>query len=239
VEVEGEAMIGKVFTSSAAESAQNKETLQNFAQDESGLCAGPPPSWPGGRSTPGLPGPMRRCAQTIQRTALALAFFLATAWTLAIGPAEATTTAATTYDIATATATPQFSCGEPCLAPVLTGYAYTGPGICSAGCAALPPDPIDVAVSFSVTDTFPPSPCHMKAGTGILDVSWPGGVGVPSVVGSFSFKARDSHLVAYSGTITSSTLPVLVPGQAISGFVIFPPSPCTGGSAPAQVTFGG
>jgi hypothetical protein len=66
----------------------------------------------------------------------------------------------------------------------------------------------------------------MRSGTGVLDAAGPAGPGVPSVVGSFSFKARDSHLVAYSGTVTSSTLSVLTPGQAISGIVIFPPSPC-------------
>jgi len=72
----------------------------------------------------------------MKRAALALVLFVGTAFALASGPAEATT--ATTYDIASATATPRFFCTEfGCGA--LTGYTYTGEGTCSAGCVGSRP----------------------------------------------------------------------------------------------------
>src|SRR6266498_3310523 len=167
---------------------------------------------------------------------LALVLVVGTAFALPSGPAEATT--ATTYDIAAATATPQFSCTEfGCGA--LTGYTYTGEGTCSAGCVGFPPGSVDVTLSFSVARTFPPSPCRMKSGTGTLEASWPDDPTLPAAQGTFTFNAHDSHAVVLAGSITSSSLSVLLPDEAIGGFVTFPPSPCTGGTAQAQVSFGG
>jgi hypothetical protein len=170
--------------------------------------------------------------------ALALVLVVGTAVALALasGPAEATT--ATTYDIAAATATPQFLCTEfGCGA--LTGYTYTGAGACSAGCVGFPPGRVAVTLNLSVARTFPPSPCRMKSGTGTLDASWPDDPTLPAAQGTFAFNAHDSHAVVLAGSITSSSLSVLLPGAAIGGFVTFPPSPCTGGTAQAQVSFGG
>jgi len=173
----------------------------------------------------------------MRRTALALVLLVGTAFALAGGPAEATTTG-TTYDVPSATATPQFFCTEfGCGA--LTGYTYTGEGTCSAGCVGFPPGAVDVTLSFSVARTFPPSPCRMKSGTGTLDASWPDDPTLPSARGTFTFNAHDSHGVVFSGSITSSTLSVLLPGEAIGGYVTFPPSPCTGGTAQAEISFGG
>ena len=116
----------------------------------------------------------------MKRAALALVLLVGTAFALASGPAEAAT--ATTYDIAAATATPQFLCTEfGCGA--LTGYTYTGAGACSAGCVRFPPGLLDVTVNFSVARTFPPSPCRMKSGTGTLAVSWPDDPTLPAAQG--------------------------------------------------------
>ncbi len=131
----------------------------------------------------------------MKRAALALVLVVGTAFALASGPAEATT--ATTYDIASATATPRFLCTE-------------------FGC-----------------------PCRMKSGTGTLEASWPDDPTLPAAQGTFTFNAHDSHAVVLAGSITSSSLSVLLPGAAIGGSVTYPPSPCTGGTAQAEISFGG
>ena len=102
-----------------------------------------------------------------------------------------------------------------------------------------PAGPLDATLAFSVVSTFPPSPCRMKTGTGTLDLSWPGDHGLPTAHGTFTFKARDSRVVEFSGSITSSTLAVLPAGDALLGFVTHPPSPCTGGTAQTGITLGG
>jgi hypothetical protein len=180
----------------------------------------------------------------MRRAALALVPLVGMALALAMagGPAEATTattaTTGTTYEIASATATPRFFCTESgCTA--LTGYTYTGEGACSVGCVGFPPGPLEVTLNFSVARTFPPSPCRMKSGTGTLEVSWPDDPTLPAAQGTFTFNAHDSHAVVLAGSITSSTLSVLAPGAAIGGLVTFPPSPCTGGIAQAEISFGG
>jgi len=78
----------------------------------------------------------------------------------------------------------------------------------------------------------------MKSGTGILEVTWPSDPSLPSAQGTFTFKAQDSKTVDFAGSITSSTLSVLLPGEPLNGFVTFPPNPCLGGTATAAFTFG-
>jgi len=83
-------------------------------------------------------------------------------------PRRATTTG-TTYDFAAATATPHFFCTDiGCGA--LTGYTYTGAGTCSAGCAGVPPSPLDATLAFSVVRTFP----QITLGTAapVPDLAW-------------------------------------------------------------------
>jgi hypothetical protein len=90
-----------------------------------------------------------------------------------------------------------------------------------------------------VSRLFPPSPCMMKSGTGIMMATWPDDPSLPAAQGTFTFKARDSHVVVFAGSITFSTLAAVPVGEALSGFVTYPPSPCTGGTAEAGATFGG
>jgi hypothetical protein len=173
----------------------------------------------------------------MKRATFGLVLSYACVLALAAAPARAST-GGTTYDFPSATATPQFLCTEAGCA-ALNGYIYSAASGCSAGCAQYPPGPVDVSLAFSVPRTFPPSPCRMKSGTGTLAASWPGDPSLPTADGTFAFKARDSHTVDFSGSITASTLSVLPSGSTVRGIVTYPPSPCTGGLATAQITFGG
>ena len=171
----------------------------------------------------------------IKRMAFALVFALATAMALAADPARAATTS-TTYDVPTATA--PLLCTD-CGPQATYTITYTGNGTCSATCAGFPVDPADLTLTFAVARFFPPSPCMMKSGTGTLSASWPSDPSLPTAQGTFTFKARDSHIVDFSGSITASALSALPVGEALGGSVTFPPSPCTGGTAPAELSFGG
>jgi hypothetical protein len=166
--------------------------------------------------------------------------FVLAAFLLALVMASSTAFASstgTTYSIAQATATPQYQCGESCV-PILIGYSYTGQGTCQTGCVGFPSDLVDATLTFSVTRTFPSNPCLMQSGTGIPEVTWPSDPSLPSAQGTFTFKARDSKTVDFAGSITSSTLSVLLQGEPFNGFVTYPPSPCVGGTATAAFTFG-
>ena len=171
----------------------------------------------------------------IKRMAFALVFALATAMALAADPARAATTS-TTYDVPTATA--PLLCTD-CGPQATYTITYTGNGTCSATCAGFPVDPAGLTLTFAVARFFPPSPCMMKSGTGTLSASWPSDPSLPTAQGTFTFKARDSHIVGFSGSITASALSALPVGEALGGSVTFPPSPCTGGTAPAELSFGG
>lgn len=144
---------------------------------------------------------------------------------------------ATTYSVAQATATPQSSCDTGTCG--VTGYTYSGDGACTAGCAGYPTDPLRVLLGFSATRFFAgdPSRCRMRSGSGSFDAAWPTDPLTPSAQGTFSFKARDSKAIALSGTISSSTVSRLHPGDAVKGFVTFPPNPCLGGPAQISLTF--
>jgi hypothetical protein len=169
----------------------------------------------------------RRLALTLALASAVLAPMISSS------PAAASTV--TTYSVPSVSATPHFQCNDSgCGA--LIGYDYTGDGTCSSGCVGYPTDPIHVTLTFSVTRTFRNNPCKMKAGTGTLDASWPSDPNTPSAQGTFSFKAKGSR-TNFSGQITSSTVPGLFPPSPWRGFVTFPPSPCTGGTAAAQVSF--
>jgi hypothetical protein len=176
-----------------------------------------------------------------RRLASALVLSVATVLALAASPAGAaatsTTNTSTTYDVTTATATPPLLCTD--CGPLATyAITYAGDGTCSAGCAEFPVDPMDVTLTFSVGRFFPPSPCKMKSGTGTLNVSWPNDPSLPAAEGTFTFKARDSHFVDFSGSVITSSLSVLPTGDTLGGYVTYPPSPCTGGAAQAKISFG-
>lgn len=174
----------------------------------------------------------------MKRTAFALVFSLATLMALAASPVGAATSTSTTYDIPAATATAPLLCTDCGPLPTYT-ITYTSNGTCSANCVGFPVDPVDLTLAFSVGRFFPPSPCKMKSGTGTLDASWPNDPSLPTAQGTFTFKARDSHFVDFAGSITASSLSVLPVGEALGGHVTYPPNPCTGGTAQAELSFGG
>src|SRR5258708_714160 len=156
---------------------------------------------------------------------------------MASSPAFASSSTGTAYSTAQATATPQYQCTDiGCT--TLIGYSYTGQGTCQTGCVGFPSGAIDATLTFSVTRTFPPSPCRMQRGTGLLDVTWPSDPSLPSAQGTFTFKAQDSKTVDFAGSITAIPLAVLLQGEPIEGFVTFPPTPSLGGTATAAFTFG-
>jgi hypothetical protein len=156
---------------------------------------------------------------------------------MASSTAFASSSTGTIYSIAQATATPQYQCTDiGCT--TLIEYSYSGQGACQTGCVAFPSGPVDATLMFTVIRTFPPNPCLMQKGTGLLDVTWPSDPSLPSAQGTFTFKAQDSKSVDFEGSITASTLSVLLQGEPFNGFVTFPPSPCVGGTATAAFTFG-
>jgi hypothetical protein len=159
-----------------------------------------------------------------------VATVLALATSAAGAAATSTTATSTTYDVAAATATAPLLCTD---CGPLADYAitYTGAGTCSASCVGFPVDPMDVTLTFSVGRFFPPSPCKMKSGTGTLNVSWPNDPSLPAAAGAFTFKAHGSHFVDFSGSVITSSLSVLPAGETLGGYVTYPPSPCTGGTA--------
>jgi hypothetical protein len=156
---------------------------------------------------------------------------------MATSTGEAAAATATTYSISQATTTPEFQCTDVSCGTTVSGYTYTGDGTCQTNCSAYPPSPIRATLTFSVTRTYRSDTCKMRRGTGTLDASWPSDPQNPSVQGTFTFRSRGGKVVHLSGEITSSTVPGLFPPAPIRGSVAFPPSPCVGGTASAEVRF--
>ena len=133
---------------------------------------------------------------------------------------------------------PQYHCNDAGCDPIVVGYTYDGSATCRGGCLGWPQDPTETRLSFSVTRAFSNDPCRMKNGTGTLDLSWPSDAGAPSARGTLTFKARDSHSVAFNGAISSSTTSALAVNEPLKGYVTFPPNPCVGGAASVSIAFG-
>ena len=174
----------------------------------------------------------------MKRALAALMLALAAAGLSAAIPAGAATTG-TTYSIDSATATPIFSCNDVSCSTDVIGYTYLGDGTCVANCVGWPIGPMSTSIGLNVAKVHPPSPCTVQSGTGVIQATFASDPSVPALQGIFTFKAKDSKIVGFSGTITSSTVAALPAGSLVTGFVKHPPSPCTGGIAAAGVTFGG
>lgn len=131
---------------------------------------------------------------------------------------------------------PQYDCNDAGCGKIVIGYSFTGPGTCQSGCLSWPSGSTETALSFSVARTFTSDACRMKTGTGTLDLSWPDD---PLAVAraTLMFKARDSHTIAFTGAITSSTTSALRISDRLKGFVGFPPNPCDGGTTSGSITF--
>ena len=173
----------------------------------------------------------------MKRALAALLLALAAAGLAAASPAGAATTG-TIYSIGSATATPIFSCNDT-ICTNLVGYAYEGPGVCITNCGGWPIGAMSVGIGLNVAKVHPPSPCTVQSGTGVIQATFASDPSAPTLLGTFIFKAKDSKIVGFSGTITSSTVAALPAGSTVSGFLNHPPSPCTGGIVSAGVTFGG
>lgn len=134
--------------------------------------------------------------------------------------------------------TPQHQCTDVTCSTQVVGYDYTGTGLCQGACLGWPVGDAQTMLNFNATKGVSSNPCKIKSGAGTLDLQWPPGPTVPEIQGSFSFKARDSKTLSFQGVVTSSNLAVVPVGTAVSGTVGFPPSPCEGGLAAFQLSFG-
>lgn len=174
----------------------------------------------------------------MKRALAAMLLALAATGLSAATPATAATSG-TTYSIDSATATPIFACNDVSCSTDVIGYAYQGDGTCVANCVGWPIGPMSTSIGLNVAKVHPPSPCTVQSGTGVIQATFASDPSVPALEGTFTFKAKDSKIVSFSGTITSSTVGVLPAGSLVTGFVTHPPSPCTGGIVAVGVTFGG
>ena len=137
------------------------------------------------------------------------------------------------YQLPSVIATPVCTTDITCATGV-TGYTFASSG---SGTNCYPTDPCSGAFTLSlvVTRTSPENPCHMKAGTGNLNVIWSDS---STTVGTFAFKARDSKTLSMTGQVTGGTNARFVTGSAVSALVAMPPDPCNGGPSVATVTLG-
>ena len=86
-----------------------------------------------------------------------------------------------------------------------------------------------------MTRTIPSDPCHMKTGTGNLNVTWSDN---STTIGTFAFKARDSKALSMTGQVTGGTSMRFPTGSAVSALVATPSDPCVGGPSVGTVTLG-
>lgn len=138
------------------------------------------------------------------------------------------------YQLPSVAATPVCNAGDiGCLGGVI-GYTFAGAG---SGTNCIPNDPCNGAftLSFVVTRTTPSDPCHMKSGTGNLNVIWSDS---STTIGTFAFKARDSKTLSMTGEVTGGTNGRFAVGSALSALVAYPNDPCNGGPSVGTVTLG-
>src|ERR1700746_641574 len=121
------------------------------------------------------------------------------------------------YQLPSVAATPICNTDLGCPGGV-TGYTFAGPG---SGTNCSPGDPCDgiFTLSLVVTKTQPSDPCHMKTGTGNLNVTWSDS---STTIGTFAFKARDSKTLSMTGQVTSGTNTRFLTGSAVSALVPYP-----------------
>jgi hypothetical protein len=138
------------------------------------------------------------------------------------------------YQLPSVAATPICTAGDSGCLGAVVGYTFAGAG---SGTNCLPQDPCDGAFTLSlvVTRTAPTDPCHMKTGTGNLNVTWSDS---STTIGTFAFKARDSKTLSVTGQVTGGTNTRFATGSALSGLVATPVDPCVGGPTVGTMTLG-
>lgn len=138
------------------------------------------------------------------------------------------------YQLPSVAATPNYLCGDLGCTNQLLGYTYSGAG---SGTNCSPTDPCNGAftLSFFVTKVSPGDPCHMKTGTGNLNVVWADN---STTAGTFAFKARDSKTLSMTGQVTGGTNLRFSAGSSVSALVAAPVDPCNGGPSVGTVSLG-
>jgi hypothetical protein len=137
------------------------------------------------------------------------------------------------YQLPSVAATPICNTDLGCPSGV-TGYTFAGAG---SGTNCSSQDPCDGAftLSFVVTRIAPTDPCHMKTGTGNLNVTWSDS---STTIGTFAFKARDSKTLSMAGQVTGGTNTRFLTGSGLSALVAYPVDPCASGPTVGTVTLG-
>jgi hypothetical protein len=138
-----------------------------------------------------------------------------------------------TYQLPSLAATPVCNSDLGCVGGVI-GYTFAGAG---SGTNCTPTDPCDGAFTLSlvITKMIPNDPCHMKAGTGNLNVTWSDS---SNTIGTFAFKARDAKTLSMTGQVTGGTNTRFLTGDALGALVAYPTDPCAGGPTVGTVTLG-
>ena len=152
---------------------------------------------------------------------------------LEIGAAAWALSTSILYQLPSVIATPVCTTDIACASGV-TGCTFASAG---SGTNCYPTDPCNGAftLSFFVTRTYPGDPCHMKTGTGNLNVIWSDN---STTVGTFAFKARDSKTLSMTGRVTGGTNLRFFTGSALSAVVSMPTDPCVGGPSVGTVSLG-
>ena len=106
----------------------------------------------------------------------------------------------------------------------------SGTATCSV-CIDGKPASGDFAISL-VVQTFPPSPCKVKAVSGVLDMTWADGTTSSATV---SGKFRDSKALSLAGTVSPTD--AVYPSAPVTILLSnYPPSPCLAATNPITGT---
>jgi hypothetical protein len=136
------------------------------------------------------------------------------------------TSASATYSLAGTGSSVPGGCLD-CLAPMMDA---SGTATCSV-CIAGKPTSGDFAIT-TIVQTFPPSPCKVKAVSGTLDMTWSDGTTSSATV---SGKFRDSKSLSLSGIFSATD--AVYPSDPVTILLSnFPPSPCLAATNPITGT---
>jgi hypothetical protein len=113
-------------------------------------------------------------------------------------------------------------------------YQYAGSASCEQNCSGVPSSG-SFTITLSGSGAFPPSPCISQRVSGNLaftstDPSFP----PDPVLGTLTGRHNvDLHGYRLAGTVSTRAFA----GYSVSGFVSFPPSPCSPGTFSGSLTF--
>jgi hypothetical protein len=115
-------------------------------------------------------------------------------------------------------------------------YSYDGTATCAANCTGAPSGGTFSLGLTGALPLAPPNPCLSRRVNGTLNVTWSDAT---TTTATLAGKLRDRKGFSLSGSVTAGTNPFYPPEPItpVSGFVGFPPNPCTPGSFAGQLSF--